>query len=130
MHSLRHGYVTALAKAGVPLKTMMTLARHSDPKLTLNVYSHLTVHDTAAALDALPDLTSPERAPEALAATGTDPAPARISDDLSLHFPYGGDRQGRDQSAGGDSGESAPSAEACHKPLEMEGLDGPCRNLA
>jgi integrase len=38
MHSLRHGYVTMLSKAGVPLKMLTTLARHSDPKLTLNCH--------------------------------------------------------------------------------------------
>src|SRR4051794_19048437 len=32
MHSLRHGYITALAKAGIPVKVLQTLARHSDPK--------------------------------------------------------------------------------------------------
>ena len=64
MHSLRHGYITALAKAGVPIKVLMTLARHSDPQLTLDIYSHLTLHDTAAALDALPDLTTPAPVPE------------------------------------------------------------------
>jgi site-specific recombinase XerD len=48
MHSIRHGYITALAKSGVSIKTLQTLARHSDPKLTLNVYSHVTMHDTAA----------------------------------------------------------------------------------
>jgi integrase len=71
LHSLRHGYITALAKAGVPIKTLQTLARHSDPKLTLNVYSHLTVFDTAAALNALPDLTFPEPESEPLSMTGT-----------------------------------------------------------
>jgi integrase len=37
MHSLRHGFITMLAKAGIPLKTLMSLTRHSDPQLTLNV---------------------------------------------------------------------------------------------
>jgi integrase len=62
LHALRHGYISRLARAGVPVKALVTLARHSDPKLTLNVYSHLTVHDTVAAL---PDLTRPDPAPEA-----------------------------------------------------------------
>ena len=38
-HSLRHGYISALALAGVPVKVAQTLARHSDPKLTMNVYA-------------------------------------------------------------------------------------------
>ena len=58
-HSLRHGYISALARAGVPIKVAQTLARHSDPKLTMNVYSHLTAFDLHGAIaDALPDLTS------------------------------------------------------------------------
>jgi len=56
-HSLRHGYISALARAGVPLKVVQTLARHSDPKLTMNVYSHLTAFDLHGAVaDAIPDL--------------------------------------------------------------------------
>ena len=71
-HSLRHGYISALARAGVPLKVAQTLARHSDPKLTMNIYAHLSVHDLHGAVtDALPDLTTP-RAADALVATGTD----------------------------------------------------------
>jgi hypothetical protein len=48
LHSLRHGYISTLARAGVPIKPLATLARHSDPKLTLNACSHLTLHDTLA----------------------------------------------------------------------------------
>ena len=70
-HSLRHGYISALARAGVPVKVAQTLARHSDPKLTMNVYSHLTVFDLHGAIEnALPDLTA--HPAETIAATGTD----------------------------------------------------------
>ena len=71
-HSLRHGYGTALARAGVPLKVAQTLLRHSDPKLTMNVYAHLTAFDLHGAIaDSLPDLTTV--APEnSMVATGTD----------------------------------------------------------
>jgi integrase len=56
MHSLRHAYITTLAKAGISVKTLQILARHSDPKLTLYVYSQLTLFDTASDLDALSEL--------------------------------------------------------------------------
>jgi hypothetical protein len=70
-HSLRHGFISALARAGVPLKVAQTLARHSDPKLTMNFYSHLTAFDLHGAIaDALPDLTF-EPAENLAAATGT-----------------------------------------------------------
>jgi integrase len=71
-HSLRHGYITALARAGVPVKVVQTLARHSDPKLTLGIYSHLTAFDLQGAIDHLPDLTDTGPQSEALAATGTE----------------------------------------------------------
>lgn len=57
MHSLRHGYVTSLAKSGIPVKTLQSLARHADPKTTLNIYAHLDKSDTAPSLDALPDFS-------------------------------------------------------------------------
>jgi hypothetical protein len=41
-----------LNRAGVPLATAMSLARHSDPKLTLVVYDHNNEADRRAALDA------------------------------------------------------------------------------
>jgi integrase len=71
-HSLRHGYISALARARLPLKVTQELARHSDPKLTMNVYAHVNVHDLHGAVaDALPDLTAlPDQS--AMSATGTD----------------------------------------------------------
>jgi integrase len=72
-HSLRYAYISALARAGIPLKVAQTLARHSDPKLTMNIYAHLTPYDLHGAVaDALPDLTSgSENADDTVAATGT-----------------------------------------------------------
>ncbi|MBE7559524.1 site-specific integrase [bacterium] len=55
-HALRHTFVTRLVKAGVNLKTAQMLARHSDPKLTLGVYSHVNLAEQADALNALADL--------------------------------------------------------------------------
>jgi integrase len=130
MHSLRHGFVTMLAKAGVPLKAMMTLARHSDPKLTMNVYSHLTLHDTAAALDALPDLTAPAPLPEALGATGTDPGVTSISKRFAPLLPHGGDGTGRELSDAGGSNETTPDVGGCRNTLAMSGLDASGRELS
>ncbi len=61
LHSLRQTFITELVRAGVPVKVAQQLARHSDPKLTLNVYTRLGVDDLAGALDALPTLASDER---------------------------------------------------------------------
>ena len=53
-------------------KESQELARHSDPKLTMNTYTKLGVHDLAGAVDKLPPLCpkSPDRIQ--LQATGTD----------------------------------------------------------
>jgi integrase len=78
-HSLRHGYGTALARAGVPIKVAQTLLRHSDPKLTMNVYAHLSAFDLHGAIaDALPDLTT-EAPSGRVVMTGTDSSPLSIS---------------------------------------------------
>ena len=53
-HSHRHTFISALGKAGTPLATAQKLARHSDPKLTANVYTHLGLADKASAIEALP----------------------------------------------------------------------------
>ncbi|HUU22353.1 MAG TPA: tyrosine-type recombinase/integrase, partial [Phycisphaerae bacterium] len=55
-HSLRHTYVTSLIRAGASVKEVQELARHSDPRLTLGVYTHLGLQDKAAALRKLPSL--------------------------------------------------------------------------
>ena len=39
-HALRHSYLSALAAAGVGPKELQELARHSDPRLTLGIYTH------------------------------------------------------------------------------------------
>jgi len=130
MHSLRHGYITTLARAGVPLKALMTLSRHSDPKLTLNVYTHLSVHDTAAALAALPDLTRPAAGPESLAATGTDPVVGPISEVFALHLPYSGDGSGRDVADAGGINEATPVAGGCRNSQESPVLDAPGRDVS
>jgi integrase len=81
LHSLRHTYVSTLANANVPIKVVQELARHSDPRLTLGVYTHARIHDLAGALQTLPGV-KPADAPQqqAAAATGTDNATAQPAD--------------------------------------------------
>ena len=49
IHSLRHTYITNLGKSckegKITLKEFQTLARHSDIKTTLNIYTHVTTND-------------------------------------------------------------------------------------
>ena len=53
-HALRHSYISLLGRLGVSPKVTQTLARHSDIRLTMNVYSHARIHDLAAAVEGLP----------------------------------------------------------------------------
>jgi integrase len=55
-HALRHTYITNIARSGAKVKALVTLARHSDPRLTLRRYAHLGLADLADALDCLPDV--------------------------------------------------------------------------
>ena len=53
-HSLRHYFITSLERAGLSPKMAQTLARHSDIRLTLGVYTHVGLHDQTAAIGTLP----------------------------------------------------------------------------
>jgi len=53
-HSLRHFFITSLERSGVSPKMAQTLARHSDIRLTLGVYTHVALHDQTAAIESLP----------------------------------------------------------------------------
>ena len=54
LHALRVTFITHLSLAGVPLTVAQKLARHSDPKLTSNVYTSLTLADLQKAVQSLP----------------------------------------------------------------------------
>jgi integrase len=71
-HCLRHTYITSVVKSGCPVKVAQELARHADPKLTMGVYSHLTVHDLLAGLDGLAPTPEPRQNEIAPRRTGTD----------------------------------------------------------
>jgi len=75
-HSNRHLFITSLERAGLSPKMAQTLARHSDIRLTLGVYTHVGIHDQTAAIGSLPgppgESVGPGNEAAALAATGTD----------------------------------------------------------
>ncbi|WP_169979485.1 tyrosine-type recombinase/integrase [Tautonia rosea] len=83
-HSLRATYITAIVRGGASVKTAQTLARHASPVLTIGRYAHVAIHDQTAALDALPDLTTPPRT-EAAQATGTDGRPVETATQNATH---------------------------------------------
>jgi len=55
-HGLRHTFITNLGRANVSPKTAQLLARHSDIKLTMQIYTHVAPVEQAAAIRALPGL--------------------------------------------------------------------------
>jgi integrase len=55
-HALRMAFGTYLQRAGVPIRTAMQLMRHSDIRLTANIYTDATLLDTAGAVGKLPRL--------------------------------------------------------------------------
>jgi hypothetical protein len=75
-HALRHSYITLLERSGVSPKLAQELARHSDIRLTMNVYTHAGLYDLAGAVNGLPSIFPPEGTANAsvgvLRATGTD----------------------------------------------------------
>ncbi len=73
-HALRHSYITLLERSGVSPKLAQELARHSDIRLTMNVYTHARLHDLAGAVEGLPALlpVGPDSKLIAMRATGTD----------------------------------------------------------
>jgi len=64
-HANRHTFITNLSRAGVKPRTAQALARHSDIRLTMGVYTHIGLEDQALAIEALP-------APPPLASVGPD----------------------------------------------------------
>ena len=77
-HAMRHSCITRLNRAGTPLPTAMSLARHADPMLTLEAYDHANDADRRAAIAAAFGGTAAntiERQPAATTQNGHDAEP-------------------------------------------------------
>ncbi|MBV8268796.1 MAG: site-specific integrase, partial [Planctomycetaceae bacterium] len=129
VHALRTTFGTLLSKFGVPLRTAQAAMRHSDPKLTANVYCDPKLLDVRGGLDSLPSLplTLPGGGQEQARATGTYGAPVQdfVAPDVAL--PPGDERASL-ATAGN------PSTEGClpdgtGKPIEDNGFGDPCVSL-
>jgi Phage integrase family len=79
VHALRHTFGTLLSKGGIAPRTAQAAMRHSDIKLTMNVYTDPKLLDVRGALDALPSLPlrDDRTEGEVARATGTDDEAAR-----------------------------------------------------
>jgi len=91
-HALRNTYGTLLATSGASLQEAKELMRHTDVRLTSNVYTDPKMLNTSGAVDRIPLLTRPNRPEhEEAKRTGTDdqPVDAAISSGISeqLTFP-------------------------------------------
>jgi len=113
-HGLRHTYNSWLGATGTGFATQMTLMRHRDPKLTARTYQDPAALETAAAVEALPDLDNrPEEARSILLRTGTDDAPTRQDGVLTKSRP------GRGREVPRGAATDRPTNE---KPLKNQGF--------
>jgi len=88
-YAQRGQMITTLEQAGVSLKTLQTLGRHSRVETTMTHYARKPkLADTRAALDPLPSLptSSPEKPFEELKATGTDGVSMHIEKNVCARF--------------------------------------------
>ena len=79
MHALRTTFGTLLSKGGVAPRTAQAAMRHSDLKMTMQVYTDPKLLDVRGALDVLPALPlngGQSDIPQVAYATGTDDLPA------------------------------------------------------
>ena len=58
-HALRNGFISDVLRTGADLKQAMTLARHSDPKLTAGRYARTRLYDLGAVVNKLPKAAAP-----------------------------------------------------------------------
>ena len=89
-HSLRHQFISNLARGGAHPKEAQALARHSTITLTMDRYTHLGIVDLSAALERLPHLSAPAATGEvAQRATGTDGRPEEEPEKVPTVVPSG-----------------------------------------
>jgi len=70
-HALRHTFAKNLSRGGVAPRVAMKLMRHSDMRLTTNVYTDPELSQTEDALASLARFDGPGSAAAAAVATGT-----------------------------------------------------------
>ena len=75
VHAMRTTLATMLNKSGVAPRTAQEIMRHSDIRLTMEIYTDAKLLNVSGALDQLPDLSSTsstEVEPNVMQATGTE----------------------------------------------------------
>ncbi len=92
-HALRYAYCSHLAAAGVNPREAMGLMRHTDMRLTANVYTDEHLLPLRAAVEKLPAFGAPDLSKTSQRATGTDGRDVRECADqflTSQHVKTGG----------------------------------------
>jgi integrase len=128
-HSFRHRFGSELARANVPPKVAQELMRHSTITLTMDRYSHVGLHDTAAALAKLPPLpgTAPTTKPPPLDVTGT--GEQHIDTRVAHSMPTTQGGSSRDLAVPGATANPRSSSPSRREPLELSGSDASGRGL-
>jgi site-specific recombinase XerC len=83
-HAQRHTFISNVGKSGATVKEAQRLARHSTSALTLDVYTHIGLHDERRAIEKLPQLHNTdekklEKTREVALKTGTDGKPVEAT---------------------------------------------------
>ena len=141
-HSLRHTFITNLARGKVHPKNAQALARHSTINLTMNAYTHTVLGDLATDVGKLPALpvatTTNDGEAVTLADTGTD-GPLRPDDDPKRRTKRRmiSDSACENMSSSGNSwrnegagGKTSGNAETRQFPAKLAGSDHSCRNMS
>ena len=125
-HAFRNCYISNVIRAGADLKQAMTLARHSDPKLTTARYARTRLHDLGALVNKLPGAKEPEAA--RLRMTGTDGA----ADSGNRPHPASGAAPGAANRGNGrvrlmtneESDVTEPTGKGTPKSMKSQGKEG------
>ncbi len=133
-HSLRHTFISNLARAGVHPKNAQSLARHSKITLTMDHYTHTVLGDLARDVENLPTIATivAEEAEgiEALAATGTDDTYVKRCS--KRRSKSGSDRQ--DGANRGKDWQDRPAGTNSHaascKPVTLAEINKACQRVA
>ncbi len=120
-HALRHTYCSMLARSNAPVRIVQELARHSDPRLTMNTYSHVRLADATAALEALADEPREDER-QALRMTGTEgPIGTDPTEGRAAHAQRARRRDTRDGADGCEAIDAASEAPEDRKGLSDNG---------
>ena len=123
-HALRNCYISDVLRAGADLKQAMTLARHSDPRLTTARYARTRLHDLGAVVNKLPTPIVRAAEPAALRLTGTDPTgPVREQPGAAPGAAPGGSGRVRLR-VSEEITSPDPSRPGSNKPPENQGFEG------